>query len=114
MLLCIGLLDTCYTVLEVPGKENHGHHLHQPDSPTPSTSIIQITIPFILVTISILVGTNEVGEGPWLAALPPHYLLVIILPRPAARILTTSRRNLECAECLKRDHHCLGKISGMH
>ena len=77
-------------------------------------SIILIVISIILFTTTILVGTNEVGEGPWLAALPPHYLLVIILPRPAARILTTSRRNLECAECLKRDHHCLGKISGMH
>ena len=73
-------------------------------TPTTNSSFIStilIIISTILVSASILVGTNEVVEGPWLAAVPPHYTLIIL---PPPRILT--RRNLECAECLKCDHHC--------
>ena len=55
----------------------------------------------IMVTTSIPVGTNVVGEGPWLAPLPGDHLAG--LPR------IRTQRNLECAECLKRNHHCWNK-----
>ena len=55
----------------------------------------------IMVTTSIPVGTNVVGEGPWLAPLPGDHLAG--LPR------IRTQRNLECAECLKRNHNCWNK-----
>ena len=53
--------------------------------PTTNSSFIStilIIISTILVSTSILVGTNEVVEGPWLAALPPHYTMIIAAPDP--------------------------------